>query len=121
MQGIAGAIDRFGQAFGPVVGGSMLHLLGEASLMLWTGIALASISLVSCSAVQLPDMRTVALPSSSACVTCMRPIQLTSTLYITLPIIACAGLLSVYWRRLDGLDARALLLSILWVPASQCT
>ena len=47
MQGIAGAIDRFGQAFGPVVGGSMLHLLGEASLMLWTGVALASISLVS--------------------------------------------------------------------------
>ena len=46
MQGIAGAIDRFGQAFGPVVGGSLLHLLGEASLMRWTGVALAAISLV---------------------------------------------------------------------------
>ena len=44
MQGIAGAIDRFGQAFGPVVGGSLLHLLGEAALMRWTGLALAAIS-----------------------------------------------------------------------------
>ena len=33
MQGIAGAIDRFGQAFGPIVGGIMLKALGEAMLM----------------------------------------------------------------------------------------
>ena len=46
MQGLAGAIDRFGQAFGPVVGGSLLHLLGEAALMFWTGVALAGISFV---------------------------------------------------------------------------
>ena len=44
MQGIAGAIDRFGQAFGPVVGGAALHILGEAALMWYTGIGLALIS-----------------------------------------------------------------------------
>ncbi|KAL1500071.1 hypothetical protein AB1Y20_012746 [Prymnesium parvum] len=46
MQGIAGAIDRFGQAFGPLVGGAALHLLGEAGLMRYTGLALALISSV---------------------------------------------------------------------------
>jgi len=46
MQGIAGAIDRFGQAFGPIVGGSLLHFLGEAALMRWTGFALAGISAI---------------------------------------------------------------------------
>jgi len=44
MQGIAGAIDRFGQAFGPVVGGAALHMLGEAGLMRVTGFGLAGIS-----------------------------------------------------------------------------
>ena len=44
MQGIAGAIDRFGQAFGPIVGGSLLAMLGEAQLMRWTGIGLALVS-----------------------------------------------------------------------------
>ena len=44
MQGIAGAIDRFGQAFGPVVGGVLLKVLGEAGLMRWTGVGLAIIS-----------------------------------------------------------------------------
>jgi len=46
MQGIAGAIDRFGQAFGPVVGGSLLAMLGEAALMRFTGIGLAVISTI---------------------------------------------------------------------------
>jgi len=46
MQGLAGAIDRFGQAFGPVVGGSLLALLGEAALMRVTGLGLAIISTV---------------------------------------------------------------------------
>lgn len=46
MQGIAGAIDRFGQAFGPLVGGAALHFLGEAGLMRWTGLGLAAISSV---------------------------------------------------------------------------
>ena len=46
MQGIAGAIDRFGQAFGPIVGGAALHMLGEAALMRYTGIGLAAISSV---------------------------------------------------------------------------
>jgi hypothetical protein len=32
MQGIAGAIDRFGQAFGPLVGGALMGMLGEAAL-----------------------------------------------------------------------------------------
>ena len=44
MQGIAGAIDRFGQAFGPIVGGALLQILGEAWLMRWTGIFLAAVS-----------------------------------------------------------------------------
>ena len=46
MQGIAGAIDRFGQAFGPIVGGSLLHMLGEAALMRLTGVGLAAIAAV---------------------------------------------------------------------------
>ena len=44
MQGIAGAIDRFGQAFGPVVGGSLLHLLGGANLLRGTSASLALVS-----------------------------------------------------------------------------
>ena len=44
MQGIAGAIDRFGQAFGPIVGGVLLSLVGEVALMRWTGIALALVA-----------------------------------------------------------------------------
>ena len=44
MQGMAGAIDRFGQAVGPIVGGSLLVFLGEAKLMAATGIALAAVS-----------------------------------------------------------------------------
>jgi len=46
MQGMAGAIDRFGQAFGPLFGGYLLHLLGEARLMAATGVALASVSCI---------------------------------------------------------------------------
>ena len=46
MQGIAGAIDRFGQAFGPIVGGSLLALLGEAGLMRFVGMGLAAISVL---------------------------------------------------------------------------
>lgn len=45
MQGIGGAIDRFGQAIGPMAGGSMLHYLGEARLMRGTGLALALVSI----------------------------------------------------------------------------
>ena len=45
-QGIAGAIDRFGQAFGPVIGGSMIDILGEAALMRSTGMGLAVISTI---------------------------------------------------------------------------
>ena len=44
MQGIAGFIDRFGQAFGPVLGGLIYKQLGAANLMLCTGVALACIS-----------------------------------------------------------------------------
>lgn len=44
MQGFAGAIDRFGQAFGPILGGSLLAMLGEDGLMRWTGISLALVS-----------------------------------------------------------------------------
>ena len=43
-QGIAGFIDRFGQAFGPILGGLIYRQLGAANLMLWTGFALAAIS-----------------------------------------------------------------------------
>ena len=46
MQGIAGAIDRFGQAFGPIAGGAMLAVLGESGLMRVTGIGLAAVSTV---------------------------------------------------------------------------
>lgn len=46
MQGIAGAIDRFGQAFGPIAGGAMLAVLGESGLMRVAGIGLAGISTV---------------------------------------------------------------------------
>ena len=51
MQGIAGAIDRFGQAFGPVVGGSLLAMLGEARLMRVTGVALAIVALLCLAAI----------------------------------------------------------------------
>ncbi len=44
MQGFAGAIDRFGQAFGPIMGGMLLEVLGEAELMAITGCALATVS-----------------------------------------------------------------------------
>jgi len=46
MQGIAGFIDRFGQAFGPILGGLIYRQLGAATLMLCTGVALACISSV---------------------------------------------------------------------------
>ena len=46
MQGIAGAIDRFGQAVGPIVGGAVLESIGEANLMRATGVGLAAISTV---------------------------------------------------------------------------
>lgn len=46
MQGFAGAIDRFGQAFGPLLGSSLLHVLGEQGLMRFTGCSLAAISSV---------------------------------------------------------------------------
>ena len=44
MQGIAGSIDRFGQSFGPVLGGWLLDIVGQAWLMLSTGCTLAAIS-----------------------------------------------------------------------------
>lgn len=44
MQGIAGFIDRFGQAFGPILGGLIYKQLGAAYLMFCTGFALAIIS-----------------------------------------------------------------------------
>ena len=44
MQGIAGSIDRFGQSFGPVLGGWLLDIVGQAWLMLSTGATLACIS-----------------------------------------------------------------------------
>jgi len=44
MQGIAGSIDRFGQSFGPILGGWLLDLVGQGWLMLCTGAALAAIS-----------------------------------------------------------------------------
>jgi len=44
MQGIAGFIDRFGQAFGPIVGGLIYKQLGAANLMMCTGCGLAVIS-----------------------------------------------------------------------------
>jgi DHA1 family tetracycline resistance protein-like MFS transporter len=44
MQGIAGSIDRFGQSFGPILGGWLLDLVGQGWLMLCTGAALACIS-----------------------------------------------------------------------------
>jgi MFS family permease len=46
MQGIAGFVDRFGQAFGPILGGLIYRQLGAANLMLCTGLALAGISSV---------------------------------------------------------------------------
>jgi len=46
MQGIAGSIDRFGQSFGPILGGWLLDLVGQAWLMLSTGATLAVISSV---------------------------------------------------------------------------
>jgi len=44
MQGIAGSIDRFGQSFGPILGGWLLDLVGQGWLMLCTGASLAVIS-----------------------------------------------------------------------------
>lgn len=46
MQGIAGSIDRFGQALGPVLGGAMLTLLGNSGLLAATGSGLAATSLL---------------------------------------------------------------------------
>ena len=40
------AIDRLGQAFGPVVGGAALHYLGAGGIMRFTGYGLAIISSV---------------------------------------------------------------------------
>ena len=34
MQGIAGSIDRFGQSFGPILGGWLLDLVGQVTLTL---------------------------------------------------------------------------------------
>ena len=42
MQGIAGSIDRFGQSFGPILGGWLLDLVGQGWLMLCTGTAACS-------------------------------------------------------------------------------
>jgi len=47
MQGIAGSIDRFGQSFGPILGGWLLDIVGQGWLMLCTGTALAIISSIS--------------------------------------------------------------------------
>ena len=34
VQGIAGSIDRFGQSFGPILGGWLLDLVGQVALTL---------------------------------------------------------------------------------------
>jgi len=44
MQGVAGSIDRFGQVFGPVVGGLLLDFTGLYALMVSTGGSLAAVS-----------------------------------------------------------------------------
>mmetsp|Transcript_6515 Transcript_6515/g.16086 ORF Transcript_6515/g.16086 Transcript_6515/m.16086 type:complete len:538 (+) Transcript_6515:78-1691(+) len=46
MQGIAGSIDRFGQSFGPILGGWLLDLVGQGWLMLCTGTSLGAIAAV---------------------------------------------------------------------------
>jgi len=46
MQGLAGSIDRFGQVFGPVVGGWLLEEAGMETLMVSTGGCLAIVSAV---------------------------------------------------------------------------
>ena len=45
-QGIAGSIDRFGQALGPVLGGYLLGALGQVWLLRATGLGLAAVTSV---------------------------------------------------------------------------
>jgi hypothetical protein len=44
MQGIAGSIDRFGQALGPIAGGYLLDKVGEAALLRYAAVALVAVS-----------------------------------------------------------------------------
>ena len=44
MQGIAGSIDRFGQALGPIAGGYLLDKVGEAALLRSAAVALVAVS-----------------------------------------------------------------------------
>jgi hypothetical protein len=64
MQGIAGSIDRFGQVFGPVVGGLLLDYTGLPVLMMGTGGSLATVSAICLSLI---------LDSSSPISVCLHP------------------------------------------------
>ena len=44
VQGIAGSIDRFGQALGPIAGGYLLDKVGEAALLRYAAVALVAVS-----------------------------------------------------------------------------
>ena len=60
VQGIAGSIDRFGQSFGPILGGWLLDLVGQVALALTLTLTLTltlSLSRIACAPHCAPSRR----------------------------------------------------------------